>query len=59
MTQRVPTLPWAAQGEYMTVGWDIPTKWGIDSTGELFMNNSHDGDPEPVNKNETRAVHKS
>lgn len=43
---RTPTLPWTKTGEYMTVGWDIPTRWGIDSAGELFMNDSHGGDPD-------------
>lgn len=32
-----------ASGEFWTIGWDIPTEWAIDKTGQCWMNNGHGG----------------
>lgn len=39
--RKEPTLPLLLEGETMTVGWDIPTRWAVDSDKRCWMDNAH------------------
>lgn len=36
-----PQLPIVASGEIWHIGWDIPTRWAVDSDDQWWMDNGH------------------
>lgn len=47
--EKQPKLPLRNHGEIWHVGWDIPTRWAIDNSGQRWEDNAHGHNLKPVN----------
>lgn len=42
-SKSLPSLPLKGTGEIWEVGWDIPTRWAVDASGQTWRDNAHGG----------------
>ena len=50
IAKQVPALPIKGHGEIEHMGWDIPTRWAIDSENICWMDGAHGGSLHPVSR---------
>ncbi len=54
--EKQPELPFQNHGEIWHIGWEIPTRWAVDASGQRWEDNAHGHPLQPIDPYETSVI---